>query len=222
MSQRTAGRWTQLRRTVVLVSVVTVSVIGSYGVTRAWRGNSARGLPSEPGNGTSADTSYRSPFPSGRYLVALVLLSSECGFCAEKGTKKAIRQLRDSLHASAGKAFARVSVIGIAIDNDPGAGVRYLQSLGPSGAVFDELSAGGGWLNEFVTALVWRDGVATPEVPQVVLLERRVDASGFPRYIDVQADSLLLKVTGRDSLIAWINQGTPLAFGRSRRPRATQ
>ncbi len=110
-----------------------------------------------------------------------------------------------------------MSVVGIAMDDDLTAGVRYLRSLGRSGAAFDEISVGGSWLNQFATALIWRDGLATPEVPQVVLVERRVDAAGYPRYMDVQRDSVLLKVTGRDSLIAWVNGGTPLDFGRSPR-----
>ncbi len=211
MSQNRASRGAIWYRTVLIVLVVVFSMVASYGLTGAWRGNSGRGARPASLAGAGAGTSrVQSPFPSGRYLVAFVLLSSECGFSTEKGTKKAIRELRASLRASHAKAFAKVSVIGIAIDEDLDAGVRYLQSLGPS--AFDEISVGGSWLNELVTALVWRDGVATPETPQVVLVERRVDASEYPRNIDVQRDSVLLKVTGRDDLLAWVNQGAPMDF----------
>lgn len=213
MSQNAASRRTIWYRAALIVFVVGFSTLTSYGVTRAWRGNSGRDLQLSATAGVGADTSHRTPFRSGRYLVAFVLLSSECGFSTEKETKKAIPALRASLHASQGKAFAKVSVVGIAIDDDLDVGMRYLQSLGRS--VFDELSVGGSWLNELVTALVWRNGVATPETPQVVLVERRVDASEYPRNIDVQRDSVLLKVTGRDDLIAWVNHGTPLDFPRS-------
>jgi len=141
-----------------------------------------------------------------------VLLSSECGFCTEKWARKAIGELRDSLQRVQGKAFAHTSVVGVALDNDVRAGVRYLQNLREAGAPFDELSVGGSWLNELITRLVWRDGLATPEVPQVVLVERNVDATSYPRNIDVHRDSMLLRVAGHDDLIAWVNAGTPLTF----------
>jgi hypothetical protein len=195
-----------------MLPVLVLSIVASYGVTSAWRRH-ARGRPATSG----ADSAHKSLFPSGRYLVAYALLAGDCGFCTEKGTRRAIRALRASLRTSQGASFARVAVVGVAIDEDVVAGIRYLKSLGGRGEVFDQLSVGGSWLNDPVTALVWRTGMATPEVPQIVLLMRAVDAGGYPRHIDVQRDSMLLRVAGRDDIIAWVDQGTPLAFHPSRR-----
>src|SRR6266853_3065902 len=150
----------------------------SYRVTQALRHSSGGRMR---GAENAASSSHLVPgFTSGRYLVAVVLLSSECGFCTEENTKRAVRQVRASLRASQGKAFASVSVVGVAIDPDLRAGLRYLKSLEQSEPVFDELSVGGSWLNQVLTPLVWRDEVAKPQVPEVVLIERRVDATGFP------------------------------------------
>lgn len=209
-------------RAAALVAVVGLSTLGSYRLTQALRADAAANLAPRATANTRADTSPRSPFPSGPYLVAYVLLSSRCGFCTEKGTKKAISQIRDSLRASIGEAFARVAVIGVTIDDDLNAGIEYLQDLGPSNGVFDEVSVGGGWLNQFITSMVWRDGVASPEVPQVLLFRRQVDASGFPRHIDVQPDSLVLRIAGRDELIRWVSNGAPLDFKNSRWTRLSR
>lgn len=219
MSENRAAGWPGMPRGLALLSIVAVLTATSYRVTSAWLGSSAGGRRSAPNAHVSASTSHRGlDVPSGRYLIAFVLLSSECGFCTEKSTKKAVGDLRASLHASQGKAFAKVSVVGVAIDPDLRAGVRYLENLERSGgAAFDELSVGGSWLNQVLTALVWRDDMVKPQVPQVVLIERRVDAGGYPRYLDMQPDSMLLNVTGRDSLIAWVNRGTPLDLRRSAR-----
>lgn len=216
MSFMTPIRRLAFPRSLLIVPVLGLSMLGSYGLTRALRGNPIARRPAGR-NTTSADTTVKSPFASGRYLVAFVFLAAECGFCTEKGTKQAIGALRTSLQASQRASFAQVTVVGVAIDSDLGAGSKYLQSLGRSGTVFDELSLGGSWLNEPMTALAWRAGMATPDVPQVVLIERLVDATAYPRHIEVQRDSMLLKITGRDDLIAWVKQGTPLVFRRPRR-----
>jgi hypothetical protein len=112
--------------------------------------------------------------------------------------------------------FAQVSVVGVAIDEDLAAGIEYLGKLGPRGEVFDEISVGRSWMNEFVTGFVWRAGIAEPEVPQLLLVERQVDAAAYPRHIVIRPDSVLLRITGRNDLMAWVEQGTPLDFPSNR------
>lgn len=212
MSEAIATRPSLPWRIVATIGVVSLSMFASFGVTRAWRGKAGHTSPRPATTRNAADSSPRIPFPSGRYLVAFVLVSSKCGFCTEPWARKALGEVRDSLQRTQGKTFAHTSVIGVAIDDDLQAGVRYLQGFRGRRTSFDELSIGGSWLNEIVTSLVWRDGLATAEVPQVVLVERRVDARGYPGNIAVRRDSMLLRVVGREDVIAWVNAGTPLAF----------
>ncbi len=206
-----ARGWWQLsgRVMVLFVVVVGTSLLASYRATRAWR-QSSRPRRAETAAVNSSGARESRIYPSGRYLIAYTLLSSQCGVCRDKRTRQAIEVLRDSLRARHSTEFAAISVVGVAIDDDLSAGVRYLRRMGGSRQVFDELSVGGSWLNEFMTTLVWRDGMGRAEVPQVLLVTRHVNALGFPRFIDVQGDSLLLNVPGRDSLIAWVNNGTPI------------
>ena len=105
--------------------------------------------------------------------------------------------------------------MGIASDRDLRKGVQYLESLGALGSVFDQLSLGGSWLNEQMAALVWREGVATPEVPQIVLVERLVDAGNYPAHVEIRRDSLLLVVAGLTDIVRWVSDGTPLRSGRT-------
>jgi len=120
--------------------------------------------------------------------------------------------MRDSLRSSHGHQFARVTVIGVSISDDLRAGVRYLEDLGANGWAFDQISVGGSWMNELMIPLIWRQTVAKVAVPQVLLVERHIDATGFPDAIAVERDTVLLDVVGRDKLIAWVDAGTPLGL----------
>ena len=101
MSIRTRAGSTQLR-TIALMLVLLLTGVASYMISKGWRGKDG-GLTSAGAVGTtgiSTDARQPDPFPSGRYLVAFVLLNSECGFCRQEATKNAIRHLRASLIAS--------------------------------------------------------------------------------------------------------------------------
>lgn len=199
-------------RVLAILVVIGASLAASFGVTRI-------GRQVVLSRQWKADSSLRadSLIPaSGSYLVAYVMLSSGCAACRDERTKLVLRNLGDSLRSSHASAFARVLVIGVVIDRSFESGVEYLQDIGPA---FDEVSIGGGWLNQQVTNLVWRDALVRAAVPQVVLVERRVDASRYPHDMLVAGDSLVLSVAGRDSLTLWINGGTPLALRQLAGPK---
>lgn len=213
MTRKVAGKW-WYRAGIVLV-VVAISTVVAYSLARAVRGTVAQQPLSAAATQARADSMVQALFPSGRHLVAFMFVASDCGFCTEPQAAEAIRRLRRTLHASHATAFARVWVVGVAIGQDLDEELRYALSLQRADAV-DEVSVGGLWLNEQVTRFVWRDASAAPEVPQVLLIARNVDASLYPRHIEVDEDSLLLRISGRDELISWVNAGAPLEF-RTRR-----
>lgn len=213
-----AGRERLLRiiyRTALLGGLFLSFTMVSFRVAKAFRGDTVRAAPSA--TVTNPDASVRNPFESGRYLLAYVLLASDCGYSTERLAKRALRALPDSLRAVHGAAFANVSVVGVALDEDVAAGIRFLDELDRSGRAFDEISVGKSWLNEQIVRLVWREGVAPASLPQVVLVARQVDARAYPRHIETQRDSVLLTVTGRNDIVAWVNEGVPLRFEPSRK-----
>ncbi len=191
-------------RALGLVAVLVASLAVSYEVTRVGR----RLFAPRPGSSSAAARSDGLRPPSGKYLIAYVLVSNQCAACRDVRTKAAIRSLRDSLRSSHSAVFAKISVVGVDID-DIQSGVKYLLTYGPA---FDELSVGGAWTNEIVTRVVWHDAMARAEVPAVVLFQRQVDARMYPRDIRIGDDSELVAVAGRDSLVQWISAGTPLTY----------
>jgi hypothetical protein len=201
----------------LIVFVVGSSAAGSYYMARTWS-NSASKSNVRVTNADSlamrldADSLARNRFPSGEYLVAFAFLASDCGFSSEAQLMKAVRVMRDSLRGSHGTRYAGVSVIGVAVDEDIDAGLRYLRNLMRTAKSFDQISVGGSWLNEYVAELIWRRGITIAATPQVVLIRRLIDATSYPQTIHVQADSVLSVVAGRDDIIAWVNAGTPLDF----------
>lgn len=150
-------------------------------------------------------------FPSGKHLIVYALLASDCGMCTEAKLKAAMARMRDSLVTTNRGQFAAIRVIGVALDEEVPDGVRYLASFR---GTFDQIVVGGSWLNEVMSSMAWRDHIATTQIPQLLAFQRSVDATGYPQTILVQPDSLLLRVIGRDSVIAWVNRGARVKMGK--------
>lgn len=199
---------TRLLRVAALTVALVLSLGLSYGVTRIARDSrTARGTPADS---AAAAVLIRRSFPTGTHLLAYVLLSHRCGFCTEEGTKRALRNIRPSLMKYQNAPYAKVSVVGVALDADIDAGFEYLEDLNEDNAAFDELSVGGSWLNHFVTQLVWRGGMAEASTPSIVVVARNVDATAYPSNIGVGADSFVTRISGRRAIINWVTGGTPL------------
>jgi hypothetical protein len=122
----------------------------------------------------------------------------------------ALGRIRDSLQRYKGASFAEVSVVGVGVDTDIPRSLDYLKGLGEAGHAFDEISIGNGWLNEQMLRFAWREGLAKPSVPQVLLMRRAIATDGYPKYLDMQSDTLVYRVSGRDSLVMWVAAGTPI------------
>ena len=203
-----SGRRRGILRSVMMITLLVASMALFYGVTRRLRAAlSPRQAVSGP---VWSDTTRRSPYKGGSYLVAFVILSGDCGFCTLPETKRAVGSLRDSLLHAHRAAFADVSVVGIVIDRDLDKGMKYIAEL-PRG-VFDRISLGGVWLNDLVTDVIWRGGFGGPSIPQVVVVARNVDVSAYPGNIGVLPDSLILHLVGRDEVVDWVNGGARLDF----------
>ena len=139
----------------------------------------------------------------GQELTAYVFASSRCGFCQDKGTKRAVASLRGALASTYGQTFKTIRVIGVALDNDVQDGMGYLSSVGLE--AFDEVSVGGGWFNSNLVELTWRGGHSSAMVPQVLLFGRGVSAIAEPFLVRFSSDSLVSVLRGRDELLRFVN-----------------
>jgi hypothetical protein len=128
----------------------------------------------------------------------MVLLGARgCG--ASRGTPMlaALLDVRDSLRATARRRGIPFAFIGVALDQDPDVGLRWLQEIGG----FDEISAGGGLLNAAVTEYVWRQSTGMVVTPEVIVGLRPV-ASATNRRLKPMNMEILLRMLGQRDILS--------------------
>lgn len=209
------NKWT--RRAAVLLAFGTSGFV-SYAVAGSLhRGRAPVDIESS-GAAERVDSTAvpENPFASanGRHLIAYVIAASDCGWATQPAVMKAVAGIRSHLTAKYGQAFAQVSVIGVALDEDIGQGMAFLDNVssGNISTTFDQVSVGGSWLNEAVLRFVWRDAIAPAASPQVVVVARWVNTEDYlAGKITVAADSILVSPVGSAQIIDWITNETPLS-----------
>jgi hypothetical protein len=157
------------------------------------------------------------PFASvnGTHLVAFVIGASDCGWSNLPEIKEAFGSIRERMRSAYRDKYAHIEVVGVAIDEDPEAGLTYLSEIGGGervGAAFDQIAIGGSWLNEQVVRLAWREGKAAASTPQVIVVERLVDTSAYLSESTIKAgdDLVVANARGRNDILRWFEQGLPL------------
>lgn len=153
---------------------------------------------------TAADLGLITRLPTTEYVV-LVISSSICPAAATEGFDDSVRMIRQLVRGQlAQRPEAVERMIGVALDRDPWVGADYLETLGG----FDEIIAGGTWLNTATEKYLWGAHTISPETPQVVLLERRT------RYVDgamlVEDEHLLRAIPGASEIMEWVAGGAAL------------
>ena len=197
--------------------VLVGSMTASYAATRLWLSQVPPDIVALPETEDVAgrDTPVN-PFASanGTHLIAFVMTASDCGWSTLPEGMEAIRSLRARMQSDHGTAYAQVSVVGVALDTNVAAGLKFLSDLGngtPGGA-FDQISVGGSWLNEQAVRFFWRKQAAVAAIPQIVVIERQVDTGSYlsESAIRVQDDAVVATPRGHEAILAWLDQGTPL------------
>lgn len=151
--------------------------------------------------------------PTTEYII-LVISSSTCLASSTRGFDDAVRRIPELAREQlTGQPEAVARTIGVALDQDPGQGVKYLSTLGE----FDELVAGGGWLNTATEKYLWGVHALDALTPQVVLLRRRV------RYLDgrpvVEGETVTRAINGAVDVMDWVSEGAPLRNLEADEPR---
>ena len=197
--------------------VLVGSMTASYAAARLWLSqappDSVALRETEEVLGGDAPTN---PFASadGKHLLTFVVTASDCGWSTFPEGMEAIRSLRARMLSEYGHSYAQVSVIGIAVDADLDAGLKFLSELGggtPGGA-FDQVSVGGSWLNEQAMRFFWRTRAAVAAIPQILVIERQVDTGAYLLDADirVQDDVVVANPRGHEAILTWLDEGTPL------------
>lgn len=145
-------------------------------------------------------------------LVAVLVTSSDCGFCALDSTKSMMGQTIDRLHLKADSMGVGFMTIGVALDWVPEYGIKHLNEV----SSFDEIVTGNSWLNTGGLKYIFDDMPGTPMVPQLVLTKRIYDANiDSLGMIDglttgVKSEEELVRKLGVNGIQNWLEEGVPI------------
>lgn len=145
----------------------------------------------------------RSKLPATELVVVLI----SAGFCSANsvaGFNEAVGAIRELLQTQVNDQPTVVTrMIGISLDTDARTGSEYLLGL----AQFDEIIAGGNWLNTATEKFLWTDTPEDVNIPQIVILQRSIRWSGaFP---DLGTELVLKRIVGPGEIIEWVSRGAP-------------
>lgn len=95
-----------------------------------------------------------------------LLSASFCKAAEDRRFHNALQGARRALEQRSLQEGRRLRVVGVALDSVASDGVKFLASLGE----FDEIHAGGGWLNDIGVERIWRDPYGLPIIPQIIVV----------------------------------------------------
>lgn len=203
----------------LLASTLFASMTVSYLGVSIWRHERNASAAARRATSPSAQPIVN-PFASanGTHLIAFVVTASNCGWSKQPGVMEAMGEVRARLRERYKDSFARVSVVGVAIDDSVDAGLHFLSELGSGnpGGAFDQVVVGGSWLNEQVVRFVWREAISEAATPQVIVVARRVNTEAYltESLIAVQDDQLVANPSGGAEILRWMQEGVPLKQGK--------
>lgn len=217
------NRWSVWAKRLLWASVFAGSLVVSYtGVSVMQQQLRPTAATSDMGRDDAGDEERVNPFASanGTHLIAYVIAASDCGWSSQPGVITAVRAMRAQMASVHGGSYAQVSVVGVALDSDIDAGLRFLSDIGsrtPAGA-FDQIIVGGSWLNEQIVRFVWRDGFTEAALPQVLVIERPVNTAPYllNRTLGVQDDKVVAREIGSRAIVSWLEGGVPISEPVSR------
>jgi hypothetical protein len=197
------------------VCLIGSSVVGSYWATTAWWPTRYR-LHSSDIKGSENPGPPVNPFASshGTNLVVYIFTASDCGWSKLVIQKEAFRTIGAKVRSIHGASYARVTVIGVSLDEDVNLGVEHLKRFG-NGKIanaFDQIVIGGSWLNEQIVQMVWREKVIQAALPQILIIERPVDTGSYltDHSIRVEDSRIVASLTGERQISRWIEGGYQL------------
>lgn len=178
-----------LRLPVGLLALLLASVVGFVLATQFL----------EP---TSHEPKTASRPTQGKEILAVFVVSTSCPASSLAALRETLVQIRTGLKKTAELAGATFVMVGVAVESDPWVGVDFVRTFGE----FDEVLAGGSWMNTGILAYVARDLPGEWSIPQLVLVERDVSMGGPGQVPILSADRLIGRKIGVEEISAFANQ----------------
>lgn len=195
------------RRNVVPVVVLSLALAACETTSSA--------PPPRPPRVAIADTLARAEYGTELTEVMLTYLgSSTCGWSTNPQLVPALRSALDSVVTEAARRGALATTIGIDIDPQPGHPDAHLRTFG----LFDQIVAGGGFMNIAALGPHWGIPAVAEGTPQVLVLERTLrkgNARGDPLVVEVVSTRVLARLFGLNEILAWSAHGAPLPLSQA-------
>jgi hypothetical protein len=149
---------------------------------------------------------YRSTYllASGDEIVLVILGASFCGAQREPGFPQAIEAAKVRVQALARSREQQFRTVAVSLDWDVEEALGFVRSFGR----FDEVTVGGNWVSDGAARYVWDTFPGEPVVPQLIVMERRVDADS--RGIRFGPARVLKRLLGTEQIQEWVIAGAPL------------
>lgn len=143
----------------------------------------------------------------GSQLMLVYIGSARCGWCKNPALPSYLATIRDSLAVRAVRQKRQLITLGIAVDVVKHEGIDHLNRV----ADFDQIAAGGSWLNEVMIDYVWSRWGAPSATPQLMVFSRLVvrEASSEAVTYRVENQQLLARKVGLYDIEAWVREGVP-------------
>ncbi|HEX2187817.1 MAG TPA: hypothetical protein VHG51_02905 [Longimicrobiaceae bacterium] len=137
--------------------------------------------------------------------VALVFVGgSFCGAHRRPGFPQAVEDAKVRVQEQARSGGWQFRAVAVSLDWRPEDALRFLEGFGR----FDEVLAGSNWVGDGALRYVWRDMPGEPVVPQLIVLERRIDAG--KSGVQVKRERVLRRILGADAIEEWVASGAPI------------
>jgi hypothetical protein len=136
--------------------------------------------------------------------------SSRCGPSNIAELAPAVQEILAVLRQRAQSESVALTTIGVARESDARAGLAHLEKT----AMFDEVAAGQGRLNQAALRFVTRDHPGIAATPQLILVERRFRRQGAGVYPETLEEVVLLRRVGVHEILNWRELGAPAPHSR--------
>ncbi len=137
-------------------------------------------------------------------IEVVVIAGVQCSPSTSSSFVEAVKKVQNLVREQVQDSL-QIRFVGIAVGSDPGEGIELLNKIGR----FDEVMAGGNWLNIGTEKFIWGpSGFGLPETPQIILLERTVHRR--ERSIAVIGEHVLQRFVGDRAIEGWVNGGAAI------------
>ena len=141
---------------------------------------------------------------TGDEVILVLVGASFCLAHRTPGFAQAVEDAKVHVQRQAKAGGRQFRAIGVSRDWKTDEALGFLSAFGE----FDEISVGSNWVNASAFRYIWSDLPGEPAVPQIVVVQRHLDAGG--RAIRVTDERVIRRIRGSADILAWARSGAAL------------